>query len=77
MSLKYIRNYYQVPASRGGIILYTGQNKSAVRMRIIGSRGAHLKCRQISDGPSGIIKILHPTWGVEYLPTTKTERDKG
>ena len=42
MSMKYIRDYYGVPAKRGGIIEYTG-GKSPVRGVITGADGAWLE----------------------------------
>lgn len=59
MSIQYIRTQYQVPAKRGGRILFRGKTG-----RITGSRGAHLLVRLDGDTRTS---ALHPTWEVEYL----------
>lgn len=63
MSMKYIRDYYGVPAKRGAAIIYTG-NGERVAGRIIGSISGHLRARLV--GVEYTV-ILHPTWKVEYL----------
>lgn len=60
MSLKYIRNYYQVPAKRGQRIKFQGREGM-----IATSRGPHLRVRFNDD--LGHLHTIHPTWEVEYL----------
>lgn len=59
MSLKYIKDYYDVPADRGSKVEYNGKVGT-----IIGSSGPHLKVR-FQDEKHCL--ILHPTWKVQYL----------
>lgn len=71
MSLEYIRNYYKVPAKRGGRIrfdYYVEQGKQGDGT-IIGTSGPHLQVR-FDDGHEA---PLHPTWKVIYLE----EKTKG
>ena len=63
MAMAYIRNYYGVPAKRGGRIRYTGENPPKLAT-IVASRGQYLKVR--FDGASMAVQ-LHPTWAVEYV----------
>jgi hypothetical protein len=60
-SLKYIQDYYDVPAEKGQKVLYEGKEGT-----IVGASGPHLKVR-FSDEKRDL--ILHPTWKVEYLPS--------
>ncbi len=62
MSLDYIREYYGVPAKRGGRIRYHG--RAGV---ITGARGPHVAVRL--DGQNHA-KPYHPT-DLEYLPPEK------
>ncbi|MQB00525.1 MAG: hypothetical protein GEU78_09580 [Actinobacteria bacterium] len=74
MSMQYIRDYYKVPAKRGGRILYTyggeliGQPGEGT---IVGAKDQYLRVRFDSD-PSRIY-TLHPTWSVEYLDALKQD----
>lgn len=63
MSMKYIRDYYGVPAKRGGRIIYTGNGERVAGM-ITGSISGHLRAR-LEGVEYGV--ILHPTWKVAYV----------
>jgi hypothetical protein len=59
-TIDYIRNYYGVPAKRGGRVEFQG--KQGV---ITGAGpGAHLRIRL--DGEK-IVRCYHPTWELKYL----------
>lgn len=63
MSIAYIRDFYGVPAKRGGRVEYYG-GKMPIFGTITGADGAHLSIRL--DGnkhPSP----FHPTWALRYL----------
>lgn len=62
MSLAYVRTYYQVPARRGGVILYTGGDTP--RRGVILSATHLLKVRWEDNGRRA---RLHPTWEVTYI----------
>ncbi|KHJ56266.1 hypothetical protein LA66_06750 [Aureimonas altamirensis] len=65
MSISYIREYYGVPAKRGGRIEYTG-GKSPELGTIVGARGAHLRIRL--DGMAYTHPLsFHPTYCIRYL----------
>jgi hypothetical protein len=64
VSMKYVRDYYEVPAKRGGRVQYTG-GKEPQLGTIIGARGASLRIRLDGDKRPG---FFHPTWELEYLP---------
>lgn len=57
--MDYIRNYYGVPAKRGGRVTYQGNPGT-----ITGHSGPHLKVRLDGEKHSG---IYHPM-DLEYLP---------
>lgn len=63
MGMKYIRDYYGVPAKRGGIIEYTG-GKSPVRGVITGADGAWLRIRLEGENWS---RRFNPAWKISYL----------
>ena len=63
MGMKYIRDYYGVPAERGGIVEYTG-GKSPVRGVITGADGARLRIRL--DGEN-LSRRFNPDWKIRYL----------
>lgn len=63
MSLEYIRNYYSVPAKRGGRIRFTGFDAPR-EGKIVGARQQYLRVR--FDGWKRP-QTLHPTWEVTYL----------
>lgn len=64
MSLAYIRDYYGVPAKRGGRVLYTGCGQEEYGT-IKSANGAHLNI--LLDGHKHV-NPFHPTWKLEYLP---------
>jgi hypothetical protein len=59
MCMKYITEYYKVPAMRGARILFRGRPA-----KIVGSSGASLLI--VLDGQKKSIKV-HPTWEMTYL----------
>ena len=61
MSMAYIREFYKVPAKRGGRVLINGWAGT-----ITGSDGQYIKVR--FDG-SCIVRRWHPTWRVTYYTT--------
>jgi hypothetical protein len=61
-SLKYIKDYYQVPANKGQKILYEGEIGE-----IVGASGPHLKVKFL-DHKNPL--ILHPTWKIQYLDSS-------
>jgi hypothetical protein len=68
MSLKYIRDYYKVPAFRGARVQYTDLHNTIWTGKITSSEGANLRIL-VDDRVDGYRgrKILHPTWNVRYL----------
>lgn len=60
MSMKYIRDYYRVPAKRGARVTVDG--KAGV---ITGSRDAYILVRFDGDKAA---RPCHPTWEVTYIP---------
>lgn len=63
MSMEYIRNFYSVPAKRGGRIRFTGWSTPR-EGKIVGSRQQYLLVRfDHLKRP----QTLHPTWEVTYL----------
>ncbi len=60
MSMEYIRNYYKVPAKRGGRVLVNGWAGT-----IIGADGAYLKVRL---DHTRIVRRYRPTtWNMVYF----------
>ena len=59
--MKYIRDFYGVPAKRGGRIYFAYDGSYGT---IVAAKNARLRVR--FDGESRIDSI-HPTWAVEYL----------
>jgi hypothetical protein len=59
MSMAYIRDYYSVPAKRGGRIAFMGKPGT-----IVGSRSQYLRVRL--DHHPDKIDTVHPTWEMEY-----------
>lgn len=57
--MDYIRNYYKVPAKKGGRVEYEGKAGT-----IVGTRNAYLRIRL--DGEKKI-KSYHPTYNMSYL----------
>jgi hypothetical protein len=66
--LKYIRDYYHVPAFRGARVEFTDHYKTKWTGKITSSNGAYLRIL-VDDRVDGYRgrKILHPTWNVRYL----------
>lgn len=65
MSLQYIREYYGVPAKRGGRVKYTGSSRRGPEFgTIVGSKGAHVRIR--IDGQK-CAENYHPTYALNYL----------
>ena len=61
MSMAYIRDYYGVPAKRGGRVVFN--DKPGV---IVGSRSQYLRIRLDSDPSTQRPRTVHPTWRMEY-----------
>lgn len=61
--MNYIRNYYRVPAKRGGRVRYTG-GKSPRTGTIKSARHGYLRIVLDGDKHAG---VFHPTWELEYL----------
>jgi hypothetical protein len=59
---EYIRRHYGVPAYRLGRIVFCDDRPGT----ITGFRDAHLVVR-LDENPKRI-RVLHPTWRVQYLP---------
>ena len=66
MSMQYIRDYYGVPAKRGGRVRYMGDKTG----KITGTKGPHLRIRL--DGEK-VIHSYHPRWNIEYEDSEETE----
>ena len=73
MSMKWIRDYYNVPAKRGKKIEWSGDDLAKFiygflyqpkRGTIVASRGGYLRVRFNGERH---ITTLHPTWKVRYL----------
>lgn len=60
MGLKYIRDTYGVPATRGARVRYQGRFVGV----ITSASGPHIKIRRDGDKHS---LPYHPTWKIEYL----------
>jgi len=61
--MSYIRRYYNVPAKRGGRVLYTGW-RTPLYGTIKSARGGYLRILLDGDTRTG---SFHPTWEIEYL----------
>ena len=57
--MDYIRNYYKVPAKKGGRVLYEGKPGT-----IVGARNAYLLIRLDGEKEAG---SYHPTYNITYL----------
>lgn len=64
MSMEYIRKTYNVPAKRGGRILYTGDKGEKRYGTIVGAIGQYLSIRL--DGEK-VPQYYHPTWELTYV----------
>ena len=67
MSMKYIRDYYGVPAKRGAKIVWRDSNNKIHDGVIVGARGQYIRVRIPTYCVGGIV-TLHPTSDVRYLP---------
>jgi hypothetical protein len=71
--MRYIRDYYGVPAKRGARIevdndlakFITGFLYKRRRGTVVASRGGYIRVR--FDADPRTIRTLHPTWKVRYL----------
>lgn len=70
--MKYIRNYYGVPAKRGARIKFHSDTAKFIQGflyrskqgTIVSAKGNYIRVRFDN---SDRIETLHPTWNVEYL----------
>ena len=63
MTMEQTRQYYKVPAKRGGRVLYTG-GESPRYGTIRSAKGHYLRIQLDGDKHAG---YYHPTWEIEYL----------
>ncbi len=63
MTMQYIRDYYSVPAKRGGKVIYTGSIEPKTGI-ITSAKGAKLMIRM--DGLKHA-RPYHPTWELQYV----------
>ena len=61
--MQYIRDAYDVPAKRGGRIVYMG-GVSAMSGTITGSLGHYLRIKLDEHKRSD---LYHPTWKIQYM----------
>jgi len=61
MSMQAIRDYYKVPAKRGGRVFLTLSGKYGT---IVSARGHYLRIRCDGESKSS---VYHPQWQVSYL----------
>jgi hypothetical protein len=61
--MNYIRQYYKVPAKRGGRVRYTGGSEPRLGT-IKSARGGYLNIQLDGDK---FASTFHPTWELEYL----------
>lgn len=59
MSMKYIREHYNVPAKRGMEVIAQGRKGT-----IVGSSNTYLRIRIEGEEMVG---LYHPTWKMEYM----------
>jgi len=64
MSMKYIRDYYGVPAKRGTQVTITTPKMGDIQGTIVASRGAYIRVRPDLSG--GRILTYHPTDNIRY-----------
>lgn len=68
MSLEYIRKAYNVPARRGGRIIYTDGDGVKFDCTIKSARNGRLRVLVDDRIPNYRGRMeLHPTWNIEYL----------
>ncbi len=69
-SMKYIRDFYKVPAKIGGRVEYTGNKHKGKQFGTIkGAEGAHLSILLDGEKTPG---RYHPEWEIKYI----SEEDK-
>lgn len=59
----FLRDYYGVPATQGGRVIYTGSGQPQ-QGKIVSVEGARLRIKL--DGQQ-YVGLYHPTWELEYL----------
>ena len=59
MGMRYIREYYKVPAKRGMNVVAQGEKGV-----IVGAKGQYLRVR--IEGEKKVLSF-HPTWKMEYI----------
>lgn len=65
MSMKNIRDEYNVPAKRGVRVEFSGSiGNQPIQGKIVGSRYGHILVKFDGDWRT---KTLHPTWELKYL----------
>ena len=71
MSMEYIRRTYNVPAKRGGRVIYTDSNGVVFHCTIkSATTSGHLMVLVDDRVPGYRDRLkLHPTWRLEYLKT--------
>ena len=67
MAMKYIRDYYKVPAKRGARIRFTDGEGNSFLGTIFSTISSSLKVRIDGLHKGRQYWILHPTWNIEYL----------
>jgi hypothetical protein len=67
--MQYVRDYYSVPARRGGRVRYTGDKEPRLGT-ITSARHGGLRIRL--DGDKHPLPF-HPTWELEYLPAEEAK----
>jgi hypothetical protein len=63
MSIQYVRDYYKVPAKRGGRIMFDGWRIGT----ILSADGPYLRIRFDDRERKSHVEYVHPTWRVDYL----------
>ncbi len=69
MGIKYIRDYYGVPAKRGARVEFTIPCPAGDIKRlgtIVGARNQYIRVRMDGEKKS---HAYHPTWHIRYLPS--------
>jgi len=66
MTMKYVRTHYNVPAKRGGRVIFSGGHQER-HGTIKSARGGKLRVQLDGDKHT---RVFHPTWEMEYLPET-------
>ena len=63
MTLSWVRKYYNVPAFRGTLVEYSGDEIPWVGV-ILSAKGHYLKIKKLDKTSSN---VYHPTWKLRYL----------